>query len=85
MQSPTSNLDFNNLVTYNAEAYRQHENYSPEPIRDALWNLFGSKVYGTVLDAGSGSGGWIKRLQAQSSIDKIISKENLGVTIYLLF
>ncbi|MGG6265139.1 class I SAM-dependent methyltransferase [Leptolyngbya sp. AN03gr2] len=63
-----------NIVGYSAEAYRQRENgYSPEPIRDRLWSLVGDQVAGTVLDAGSGSGGWLKRLQQRSSIDKLIS------------
>jgi SAM-dependent methyltransferase len=73
MQSQTSNLDLHNLVAYDAEAYRQRDNYSPEPIRDALLNLLGSQISGTVLDAGTGSGGWIRRLQGQTAIDKIMS------------
>lgn len=73
MSPSTSDLELTNLVAYSAEAYRQRDNYSPEPIRDALWDLFGNKVHGAVLDAGSGSGGWIQRLKQQPTIDKIIS------------
>ncbi|HTL89124.1 MAG TPA: class I SAM-dependent methyltransferase [Leptolyngbya sp.] len=75
MQSSTSNLTVSDRAGYDAETYSQRDNYSPEPIRDAIWSLFGSKVYGTVLDAGSGSGGWIKRLQQQPAIDRIIATD----------
>jgi len=47
--------------------------YSPEPIRDAVWELVGDYVGGTVLDAGSGEGGWIKRLKQSKAIKRFIS------------
>lgn len=36
--------------------------YSPDPIRDAVWQLVGSKLRGNMLDAGCGEGGWTRRL-----------------------
>lgn len=49
--------------------------YSPEPVRDAAWELAGRKASGTVLDIGSGEGGWIKRLKLNSGIQHVISTD----------
>lgn len=63
-------------VGYNAEAYQEREKgYSPEPIRDAAWEIVGEQVGGNVLDVGSGEGGWIQRLQLNSVVKKIISAD----------
>lgn len=62
------------MCGFDAEGYlRRSEGYSPEPIRDAVWSLVANQVAGVVLDAGSGGGGWIRRLQKLSSISRIIS------------
>ncbi|MEP7340600.1 MAG: class I SAM-dependent methyltransferase [Acidobacteriota bacterium] len=59
---------------YGAEAYRHRvRGYSPEPIRDAAWQLVGSQLRGAVLDAGSGEGGWISRLMTLPDITRITS------------
>lgn len=57
----------------NAKAYESRENgYSPIPIREAVWQLVGTEVSGTVLDAGSGEGGWIRCLKQSDSIRRMI-------------
>ena len=62
------------VIGYDAQAYNQREKgYSPEPIRDAVWELVGDYVGGAVMDAGSGEGGWIKRLKQSQAITRIIS------------
>jgi SAM-dependent methyltransferase len=38
---------------------------SPEPIRDGVWALIERDLAGSVLDAGSGGGGWLRRLLAR--------------------
>lgn len=53
-------------------AYRERENYSPDAIRDALWQLTGGEARGVVLDAGSGGGGWTQRLKASGQFERII-------------
>ncbi|MGE0882719.1 MAG: class I SAM-dependent methyltransferase [Blastocatellales bacterium] len=59
---------------YDVDSYlRRAEGHSPEPIRDSVWNIIGRQVSGVVLDAGSGSGGWIKRLMQSKSVERIIS------------
>jgi SAM-dependent methyltransferase len=59
---------------YDAIAYSQRvKGYSPEPIKDALWDLVEAELGGVVLDAGSGEGGWIKRLQQHPLVNSIIS------------
>lgn len=50
-----------------AEAYKiRPAGLSPEPIRDALWALVESSLSGAVLDAGSGGGGWLRRVLKKS-------------------
>lgn len=51
----------------------REQNYSPEPIRDALWKLTYQDIKGAVLDAGSGAGEWIARLKTLPAINRIIS------------
>lgn len=59
---------------YDADSYKHRaEGHSPEPIRDAAWDIVGQQVSGVVLDAGSGSGGWIKQIIHSKSVEKIIS------------
>lgn len=61
---------------YDATAYLQREQgYSPEEIRDAAWDLAGTKAHGVVFDVGSGGGGWIKRLKNNTEIRHIISMD----------
>ncbi len=63
-------------VGHDHSAYALREKgYSPEPIRDAAWELAGRKAGGIVLDIGSGEGGWIKRLKLNSEIQQIISTD----------
>jgi len=40
---------------------------SPEPIRDGLWELVEKDLSGAVLDAGSGGGGWLRRVMQKSA------------------
>jgi SAM-dependent methyltransferase len=62
------------VIGVNAEAYAQRdEGYSPEYIRDAVWNLVSQDVQGDVLDVGSGAGGWIRHLQQSNRLKKVIS------------
>lgn len=62
------------IIGFDSHAYSQRvKGYSPEPIRDALWKLVSENLEGNVLDAGSGEGGWIKRLQESKNLKKIIS------------
>lgn len=59
---------------FDASAYAKREKgYSPTPIREAVLQLVGKQVRGTVLDAGSGEGGWIKRLRRSCAIERMIS------------
>lgn len=61
---------------YDAEAYALREKgYSPDPIRNATWDLVKADLGGYVLDAGSGEGGWIKRLKQSPEVQKIISTD----------
>jgi ubiquinone/menaquinone biosynthesis C-methylase UbiE len=65
---------------FDATTYASRQNgYSPAPIRDAVWQLVGGDVSGTVLDAGSGEGGWIKHLQQSQRIRRIISIDLVNV------
>jgi SAM-dependent methyltransferase len=62
------------IIGFDAQAYSQRvKGYSPEPIRDALWKIVSQELEGDVLDAGSGEGGWIKRLKESPNIRRIIS------------
>lgn len=45
---------------------RREKGHSPEPLRDAAWEMAGRHAVGRVLDVGSGEGGWIKRLRQQN-------------------
>jgi ubiquinone/menaquinone biosynthesis C-methylase UbiE len=64
----------NNIIGFDADAYSQRvKGYSPEPIRDALWKVVAHELEGDILDAGSGEGGWIKRLKESKNIRRIIS------------
>jgi ubiquinone/menaquinone biosynthesis C-methylase UbiE len=59
---------------YCSRAYADREKgYSPTPIRDAVWSLVEQQLGGTVLDAGSGEGGWIKCLKRSKTIERIVS------------
>ena len=61
---------------HDAAAYaRRQEGLSPEPLRDAAWSVAGQRAAGVVLDVGSGRGGWIRRLQQNPNIDRIISTD----------
>lgn len=51
----------------------REQNYSPEPLRDALWSLTYQEIQGVVLDAGSGEGEWIARLKTLPSITRLFS------------
>ena len=73
-------FDVRNLVGSNAETYRSREKgYSPAPIRDAVWELVRDEVSGAVLDAGSGEGGWMKRLKKSKTIRRMISVDLVDV------
>lgn len=62
------------IVGIDQRAYEQRqEGISPENIRDVLWSLIGSEVQGSILDAGSGRGGWIRRLATSQKITSIHS------------
>jgi SAM-dependent methyltransferase len=62
------------IIGFDALAYSQRvKGYSPEPLRDAVWKLVSQELEGDVLDAGSGAGGWIKRLKGSKNIKRIIS------------
>lgn len=61
-------------IGYSVDAYQNRtEGYSPEPIRDAVWRMVEHQLEGIVLDAGSGEGGWIRRLMLNPAINKITS------------
>jgi len=61
------------IVGYDASAYAQREKgYSPNPIRDAVWELVSSELKGNVLDAGSGEGGWVLKLKQSKALQRII-------------
>ncbi|RKG87141.1 class I SAM-dependent methyltransferase [Corallococcus terminator] len=61
---------------HDAAAYaRREEGLSPEPLRDAAWNVAGQRASGVVLDVGSGRGGWIRRLQGNPAIERILSTD----------
>lgn len=63
-------------IGYDAQAYAQREKgYSPELIRDAVWEMGGRNATGIVLDVGSGEGGWIKRLKENVAVRHIISTD----------
>ncbi|HEX7313447.1 MAG TPA: class I SAM-dependent methyltransferase [Pyrinomonadaceae bacterium] len=57
---------------YDESAYSLREKgYSPEPIRDAAWELAGRHAGGHVLDVGSGAGGWIERLRQNPEVRRV--------------
>jgi SAM-dependent methyltransferase len=59
-------------VGYDESAYSLRERgYSPEPIRDAAWDLAGKYACGRVVEIGSGAGGWVKRLQQNSGVERV--------------
>jgi 2-polyprenyl-3-methyl-5-hydroxy-6-metoxy-1,4-benzoquinol methylase len=69
-----ANKSDSKILDYDTTAYEQRgDGYSPDFIRDAVWNLVKDSVHGSVLDAGSGSGGWIRQLQQSSQIKSITS------------
>ena len=54
-------------VGCDAAAYQSRAaGLSPEPIRDGLWPLVEKDLAGAVLDAGSGGGGWLRRVMTKS-------------------
>lgn len=68
------------VAGHDISAYMQREKgHSPESIRDAAWDLAGRMARGTVLDIGSGEGGWIKRLKRNPEIQQIISTDLIDV------
>ena len=70
----TQQIDMDKIIGFDAQAYSQRDKgYSPEPIRDAVWKLVSHELEGDVLDAGSGEGGWIKRIKGSRNIRRIIS------------
>jgi SAM-dependent methyltransferase len=53
-------------VGFDEAAYSAREaGLSPDWLRDGVWTLIEPGLRGSVLDAGSGRGGWIRRLQAR--------------------
>jgi SAM-dependent methyltransferase len=57
---------------YDESAYSLREKgYSPEPVRDAAWELAGKYARGRVVEIGSGSGGWVKRLQQNPEVERV--------------
>ena len=53
---------------YDRAAYERREpGYSPEAIREAAFALCRGRLGGVVLDAGSGSGGWLTKLLPHAS------------------
>ena len=62
------------IIGCNAEAYSLREKgYSPEPIKDKVWQLVNQELQGDVLDVGSGSGLWLRKLKQIPKIGKIFS------------
>lgn len=62
------------IIGFDAQAYSQRQKgFSPDHIRDAVWNLVCEELEGDLLDAGSGEGGWIKRLKKSKKIRRIVS------------
>jgi SAM-dependent methyltransferase len=56
------------------QAYAQREKgFSPDEIRDALWEILYREISGAVLDTGSGYGGWIQRMKALKAVNRFIS------------
>lgn len=59
-------------MTYGTESYSNRiEGFSPDEIRDAAWSIVGAELFGNVLDAGSGGGGWAQRLKKAARIESI--------------
>lgn len=59
-------------VGYGASAYAMREKgHSPEPVRDAAWELAGRHARGRVVDVGSGAGGWVERLRQNSEVESV--------------
>ena len=64
------------IIGIDSDAYSMRQKgYSPELIRDSVWELVSDNLSGNVLDAGSGEGGWIKRLIKQRAIKRIVSTD----------
>jgi SAM-dependent methyltransferase len=62
-------LDDISLMGCDESAYSLREKgYSPEPIRDAAWELAGKYAGGRIIDIGSGAGGWVERLQRNPDV-----------------
>ena len=70
----------------------REKGYSPEPIRDAAWEMAGRHAGGSVLDVGSGEGGWIKRLRRNPDVGRVTAVDIVddgagalgGVELHLL-
>lgn len=59
-------------VGCDASAYSlRGRGYSPEPIRDAAWELAGKSARGHVVEVGSGAGGWIERLRQNPFVERV--------------
>jgi ubiquinone/menaquinone biosynthesis C-methylase UbiE len=59
-------------VGIDGSAYSERDNHSPEPIRNAMWELIGPDAAGAALDAGSGTGGWSRRLIESNQFTRIV-------------
>src|SRR6478735_1697673 len=70
-----NNEHVDGVVGCDATAYQSRSaGLSPEPIRDGLWALVENELAGAVLDAGSGGGGWLRRvLQKSSALTRVAS------------
>jgi ubiquinone/menaquinone biosynthesis C-methylase UbiE len=70
------NITADKIIGFDANAYSNRvDGSSPENTRDVVWNRVNANLQGTVLDVGSGAGGWINRLQQNTNITKIISTD----------
>lgn len=70
----TTVKELQEIVGCSADAYdRRDDGYSPDYIRNAVWELVEDDVQGCVLDVGSGSGGWIKCLKQSDLLTQLLS------------
>jgi ubiquinone/menaquinone biosynthesis C-methylase UbiE len=66
--------DATSIIGYGPQEYANRvDGYSPEYVRDSVLELFGKDIKGDILDAGSGDGGWIQRLQRSCDIQRVVS------------
>ncbi|HEX6183910.1 MAG TPA: class I SAM-dependent methyltransferase [Pyrinomonadaceae bacterium] len=70
----------------------REKGYSPEPIRDAAWEMAGKHAAGRIVDVGSGAGGWIERLRRNPDVGRVTAVDIVddgagaldGVDLHLL-